>query len=147
MLYFNNSRRQPSSIWQAGAGHSRPRGRAGAVEAAQVLTRMLSIKLHKVASLQVPPHSIWATSWQNQQCGCAPSEDSDQPGLGIRPVWSESSLSAWRKVGSLATHWMHSEGSDQTGQMPRLIWVFVGRIATLLVLSWGGSFVVILSGH
>ena len=22
----------------------------------------------------------WATSWQNQQCGCAPSEDSDQPG-------------------------------------------------------------------
>ena len=23
---------------------------------------------------------IWATSWQNQQCGCAPSEDSDQPG-------------------------------------------------------------------
>ena len=24
--------------------------------------------------------------------------------LGIRPVWSESSLSAWRKLGSLATH-------------------------------------------
>ena len=23
---------------------------------------------------------IWAVSWQNQQCGCAPSEDSDQPG-------------------------------------------------------------------
>ena len=23
---------------------------------------------------------IWAASWQNQQCGCAPSEDSDQPG-------------------------------------------------------------------
>ena len=22
----------------------------------------------------------WAASWQNQQCGCAPSEDSDQPG-------------------------------------------------------------------
>ena len=22
----------------------------------------------------------WATSWQNQQCGCAPSEGSDQPG-------------------------------------------------------------------
>ena len=29
-------------------------------------------------------------SWQNQQCGCAPSEDSDQTGL--RPVWSESLL-------------------------------------------------------
>ena len=25
--------------------------------------------------------------------------------LGIRPVWSESSLSAWRKLRSLATHW------------------------------------------
>ena len=23
---------------------------------------------------------IWAASWQNQQCGCEPSEDSDQPG-------------------------------------------------------------------
>ena len=29
--------------------------------------------------------------------------------LGIRPVWSESSLSAWRNFGSLVTHWVHSE--------------------------------------
>ena len=41
-----------------------------------------------------------------------------QISLGIRPVWSESSLSAWRKLGSLATHWAHSEDSDQTGHMP-----------------------------
>ena len=27
-----------------------------------------------------------------------------QISLGIRPVWSESSLSAWRKLWSLATH-------------------------------------------
>ena len=47
--------------------------------------------------------------------------------LGIRPVWSESSLPAWRKLGSLATHWTHSEASDQTRRMPRLIWVFAGR--------------------
>ena len=33
--------------------------------------------------------------------------------LGIRPVWSESLLSAWRKLGSLATHWAHSKDSDQ----------------------------------
>ena len=32
-----------------------------------------------------------------------------QISLGIRPVWSESSLFAWRKLGSLATHWAHSE--------------------------------------
>ena len=29
--------------------------------------------------------------------------------LGIRPVWSESSLSAWSKLGSLATYWAHIE--------------------------------------
>ena len=51
-----------------------------------------------------------------------------QISLGIRPVWSESSLSAWRELGSLATHWAHSEDSDQTtGRMPRLICVFAGR--------------------
>ena len=32
-----------------------------------------------------------------------------QISLGIRPVWSEFSLSAWRNLGSLATHWVHSE--------------------------------------
>ena len=63
-----------------------------------------------------------------------------QISLGIRPVWSESSLSAWRKVGSLATHWAHNEDSDQTGRMPRLIWVFAGRTVTLLVLSCFGSY-------
>ena len=52
--------------------------------------------------------------------------------LGIRPVWSEFSLSAWRKLGSLPTHWAHSEDSDQTGRMPRLIWVFAGRTVILL---------------
>ena len=62
-----------------------------------------------------------------------------QISLGIRPVWSESSLSAWRKLGSLATHWVHSEDSDQTGQMCRLIWVFAGRTLILLVLARGGS--------
>ena len=46
---------------------------------------------------------------------------------GIRPVWSESSLSAWRKLRSCPTHWAHSEDSNQTGWMPRLIWVFAGR--------------------
>ena len=60
--------------------------------------------------------------------------------LGIRPVWSESSLSARRKLGSLATQWAHSEDSDQTGRMPRLIWVFAGRTVTLLVLSCRGSY-------
>ena len=63
-----------------------------------------------------------------------------QISLGIRPVWSEFSLSAWRKLGSIATHWAHSEDSDQTGRMPRLIWVFAGRTLILLVLSCRGFF-------
>ena len=50
-----------------------------------------------------------------------------QISLGIRPVWSEFSLSAWRKLGSLPIHWAHIEDYDQTGQMSRLIWVFAGR--------------------
>ena len=58
-----------------------------------------------------------------------------QISLGVRPVWSESLLSAWRKLGSLATHWALSEDSDQTGR----IWVFAGRTATLMVLACRGS--------
>ena len=46
-----------------------------------------------------------------------------QISLGIRSVWSESSLSEWRKLGSLATQFVDGEDSDQTGRMPRLIWV------------------------
>ena len=42
-----------------------------------------------------------------------------QISLGIRPVWSESSLCAqW-----VAKDHAESEDSDQTGRMPRLIWV------------------------
>ena len=76
----------------------------------------------------------WAATWQNQQNECAP-----QISLGIRRVWSESSLSARRNLRSLATHWVHSEDSDQTGRMPRLIWVFAGRTLILLALSCRGS--------
>ena len=61
-----------------------------------------------------------------------------QISLDIRPVWSESLLSAWRKLGSLATHWVHSEDSGQTGWMSRLVWVFAGRTLILLVLSCRG---------
>ena len=64
---------------------------------------------------------------------CAPSEDSD-------PVWSESSLSARRKLGSLAAHWMHNEDSSQMGGCPGWSESLLGAHAILLVLSWGGSY-------
>ena len=82
---------------------------------------------------------IWAATWQNKQNDCAPAKI--QISLGIRPVLSKSSLSTWRKLGSLATNSAHSEDSDQTGRMPRLIWVFGGRTVTLLVFSCRGSYI------
>ena len=80
----------------------------------------------------------WAATWQNQKSDCAPSEDSDQP-IGIRQVWSESSLCAWWVVKDPRLLHADSEDSDQTERIPRLIWVFAGRTFILLVLSWGGS--------
>ena len=76
---------------------------------------------------------IWTASWQNQQNGiCAQWR--------LRSAWAsaksdQSSLCAWRKLGSSAMHWAHREDSDQTGRMPSLIWVFAGRTVILLVLS------------
>ena len=62
-----------------------------------------------------------------------------QISLGISPVWSESSLCIqWVAKGPSFLH-EGSEVSDQTGRMPRLIWVFAGHTATLLVLSCCGS--------
>ena len=61
-----------------------------------------------------------------------------QISLGIRPVWSESSLSAWRKFEPLAIHWAHSQDSDQTERMS-LRWAhshIVGFV--MLRLKWIG---------
>ena len=51
---------------------------------------------------------------------------------GIQIKLLKYASNTWRKLGPLATHCAHSEDSDQTGRMPRLIWVFAGRTATLL---------------
>ena len=58
-----------------------------------------------------------------------------QISLGIRPAWSESSLCAqWVAKDPSFLH-ADSVDSDQTGRMPRLIWVCAGRTVILLVLS------------
>ena len=62
-----------------------------------------------------------------------------QISLGIRPVWSESSQCAqWVAEEPNFLH-ADNEVSNQTGRLPRLIWVFAGRTVILLVLSGGGS--------
>ena len=83
---------------------------------------------------------IWAATWQNQQNGIFVQRR-------LRSAWAsaqsdQSSLSAWRKLGFLATRWAPSEDSDQTWRTPRLIWVFAERTVILLVLSWGGSVII-----
>ena len=74
----------------------------------------------------------WAASYKPNNVAVRLAKT--QISLGIRPVWSESLLSAWRKLGSLATHW-----DAQRRLWSVEIWVFAGRTLILLVLSWGGS--------
>ena len=63
-----------------------------------------------------------------------------QISLGIRPVWSESSLCAqWVAKNQSFLH-ADSEDCDQSRRMPRLIWVFAGCTLILLVLSCRGSY-------
>ena len=85
---------------------------------------------------------IWTVSWQNQQTDCAPSEDSDQPGLQpslirvfavrLKKHWVFSyPLSAqWRlwsdwvdALTDRSLRWPHSQFVGFA--MRRLIWVFV----------------------
>ena len=78
----------------------------------------------------------WASAWQNQQNGYAPSEDSDQ--TEHPPSLIRSSLSAqWLAKDPSFLH-ADSKDSDQTGRMPRLIGVFAGRTRFIVsfVVRW-----------
>ena len=50
-----------------------------------------------------------------------------QTSLGICPVWSESSLCTEWVAKDLMFFHANNKDTDQSGQMPRLIWVFTGR--------------------
>ena len=65
-----------------------------------------------------------------------------QISLGIRPVWSESSLCAQRVSKDLNFLHADSEDSDQTGRVPRLIRVFAGRTCHFIgfVIRWLNSY-------
>ena len=77
-------------------------------------------------SLFEPPHDK-PTKWHVRPA-------KTQISLGSHPVWSEFLLSAWRKLGSLASHWAHSEDSDQTGRMPGWSESLLGAHVILSVL-------------
>ena len=84
-------------------------------------------------TIKAKAFEIWNEPPHDKTNNVAVRQAKIQISLGIRPVWSESLLSAWRKLGSLAIHWANSEDSDQTGWMPRLIWVLAGHTVILLV--------------
>ena len=74
---------------------------------------------HSIGNLYEPPHD------KTNKVAVRPSKT--QISLGIRPVCLESSLCVqWVAKDSSFLH-ADSEHSDQTGRMPRLIWVFAGR--------------------
>ena len=85
----------------------------------------MDTETHFCHHLKLHQMSKWATSWQNQHTDVRPAKTVIS--LGINPVWSESSLFAqWVAKDPSFLHG-DSEDSDQTGRMPRLIWVFAGR--------------------
>ena len=63
-----------------------------------------------------------------------------QISLGICPVWSESLLCAQCVAKDPRCLHTDSKDSDQTGRMPRLIWVFAGHTCHFVVLSCSVSF-------
>ena len=77
-----------------------------------------------------PPHD------KTNEMTCAPTKT--QISQGIRPVWSESSLWAqWVAKDPSCLH-ADSEDSDQTGRMPRSIWIFTERTCHFVsfVMRW-----------
>ena len=63
-----------------------------------------------------------------------------QINLGIRPVWSKSSLSTWGKLKSLAIIRAQTKPLMRLGGCPGWSESSLGAKVILLVLSWGGSF-------
>ena len=97
------------------------------------------IKEFRTFSLHEPPRD------KTNKMGVRPAKT--QISLGIRPVWSESSLcTQWEAKDPRFLH-ADSEDSDQTGRSLRWAhthWVFAGHKVILLVLSRGGSHCLLL---
>ena len=100
--------------------------------------RHIWIKQIQVRIEGVGGSRIWARAQQNQQNDVCPGNT--QLSLGIRPVWSESSLFAWRNIGSLATENVQNKESDPAGRMPGWTESLLGAQVFSLILSCSGSF-------
>ena len=94
-------------------------------------------------------YNIWAATWQNQQNGCAPSEDSDQRpvrtqiSVGIRPDWSVFAFrkkKAWVLSYPLSALWRLWPDWVDAQADPSLRWAhthFVGFVMLWLIYTLG----------
>ena len=62
-------------------------------------------------------YMTWAASWQNLFMLNELRHDKTNK-MSVRPAWSESSLSAWRELGSLATHWVQAKSLIKLSRCP-----------------------------
>ena len=74
-----------------------------------------------------PSSQLWLSWLMTKPTNWPVGPAKTQISLGICPVWSESSLCAQWVAKCPSFHHADSEDSDQTGWMPRLIWVFAGH--------------------
>ena len=86
--------------------------------------------------------SIFGTKYELSQHKTKPTKRHVCPpktliSLGIRPVWSESLLSAWRKLVSLATHWAHNWADAQAD----LSSIGAHAILCVFVVRWLNYFI------
>ena len=85
-------------------------------------------------------HHIWATSWQNQQNDCTPSEDSDQPGHppSLIRVFTVRMKKAWVFSYPLSTQWrLWSDWADAQADLS-LRWAhghFAGFVMRRLIFD------------
>ena len=83
-------------------------------------TSQFLYKGNAIPSLNEPPHD------KTNKLSVRPGKT--QISLGICPVWSESSLCTQWVAKDPSFLYVDNKDSDQTGRMPRLIWVFTGCI-------------------
>ena len=90
----------------------------------------------------LPAHFIWARARQNQQNDLCTQQT--QISLVSLAVWSESSLGSQRVDKDAKLLYADNKDTDQTGWMPRLIWVFAGCISHFVgfVMLWLNSHLV-----
>ena len=92
----------------------------------------VTIEDHALQESESRPTAYYACSLPNEPPHDKTNKMTVRPAkthisLGIRPVWSESSLCALRIAKDPSYLHADSEAPNQTGRMPRLTWVFAGR--------------------